>query len=176
MAELEVWRAQEEGLNTVIVNPSTILGPGHWGSSSMQIFKFVKAGAFFYPSGDINFVDVRDVSLAVEKLLFNNIVEERFILNAGKISYQYLFGLIASAFKKNPPKLKVNHALLTFAHVFGSLAATLTGKRSLITKESVKLSKMDFLFTNDKVKDALNMEFIPVEESVQWTCAQLSNK
>ena len=176
LAELEVWRAQEEGLNTVIVNPSTILGPGHWGSSSMQIFKFVKEGGLFYPLGDINYVDVRDVSLAVDKLLFNDIVEERFILNAGTISYKYLFGLIATGFKKKPPKFKVNSLLLTFAYVFGSLGAALTGKRSLITKESLTLSKMEFLFTNDKVRKALNIDFIPVEESVQWTCEQLSMK
>ena len=160
----------------MIVNPSTILGPGHWDSSSMQLFKFVKEGAMFYPSGDINYVDVRDVSRAVEQLLFNEIVEERFILNAGKISYQYLFGLIATAFKKKPPKFKVRPLLLTFAYVFGAFSELVTRKRSVVTKESVKLSKMDFLFANNKIKQVLDMEFISIEDSVQWTCQQLSNK
>lgn len=37
-SELEVWRAYEEGLNTVIANPATILGYGDWTQGSSQIF------------------------------------------------------------------------------------------------------------------------------------------
>jgi len=33
-AELEVWRASQEGLNTVIVNPGVILGSGFWDDGS----------------------------------------------------------------------------------------------------------------------------------------------
>jgi nucleoside-diphosphate-sugar epimerase len=174
--ELEVWRAQEEGLASVIINPSVIIGPGHWNSSSMQIFRFVKEGRRFYPQGDINFVDVRDVCFAIEKLLFNEIIGERFILNGGKTPYKNLFGLIAKEFKKKPPLIKVNSVLITFAYVFESIAAAITGKRSMVTRESVKLSKMDFLFANDKVRESLKMDFIPVDESVKWTCARLINK
>ena len=34
MAEMEVWRGVEEGLNSVIVNPCVIFGPGDWRESS----------------------------------------------------------------------------------------------------------------------------------------------
>ena len=37
MSEMEVWRGVEEGLNAVIVNPSLILGPGNWSSSSSTL-------------------------------------------------------------------------------------------------------------------------------------------
>ena len=174
--ELEVWRGQEENLNSVILNPSVIIGPGHWDSSSMQIFRFIKDGRRFYPIGEVNYVDVRDVSYAINKMLFNDIVGERFILNGGQTPYKNLFALIAKEFKKKPPFIKVNSVLITFAYVFESLVSMITGKRSLVTKESVKLSKMDFLFTNEKVRNAVNMEFTPVNESVKWTCAQLINK
>ena len=29
-AEMEVWRGQEEGLDSIVVNPGVILGPGFW--------------------------------------------------------------------------------------------------------------------------------------------------
>src|SRR5690606_12099887 len=50
-AENEVWRASEEGLNVVIVNPSTILGLGNWNEGSSAIFKKVHDGLRFYPTG-----------------------------------------------------------------------------------------------------------------------------
>ncbi len=37
-SEQEVWRASQEGLDVVIVNPSVILGPGDWNKGSSQIF------------------------------------------------------------------------------------------------------------------------------------------
>ena len=37
LAELEVFRAQEEGLKSVILNPSVILAPGDWSRSSAQL-------------------------------------------------------------------------------------------------------------------------------------------
>ena len=39
--EIEVWRGFSEGLNGVILNPSTILGYGDWNNSSCAIFKKV---------------------------------------------------------------------------------------------------------------------------------------
>ena len=40
-AELHVWRGTAEGLEAVIVNPSTILGYGDWNTGSCAIFKNV---------------------------------------------------------------------------------------------------------------------------------------
>ncbi len=43
-AELEVWRGIGEGLNAVILNPSTILGYGDWNNSAVVQFlkKYMK--------------------------------------------------------------------------------------------------------------------------------------
>ena len=43
-AEQEVWRASNEGLDVVIVNPSVILGPGDWTKGSSQIFQKIYKG------------------------------------------------------------------------------------------------------------------------------------
>jgi dihydroflavonol-4-reductase len=176
LAELEVWRAQEEGLKTAIINPSVILGPGQWTSSSMQIFKYVNEGGKFYPQGDVNYVDIRDICYAIDQLLYNDIQEERFILNGGKVPYKYLFTLIAEEFKKKPPNIRVTGVLLKFAFISEAIKSFFTGQKSVVTKESLRLSKMDSLFANDKICAALDMEFTPVEESIKWTCQQLGNK
>jgi nucleoside-diphosphate-sugar epimerase len=173
LGELEVWRAQEEGLPVVVVNPSVVLGPGKWNSSSMHLFKYVNEGGTFYPKGEINFVDVRDVSNIIEILLFNDIVEERFILNAGKAYYKDVFTLIGNKLNKPAPKIKVSAALLTFAYILDTIKSKLLRKRSIITKESIHLSKMNYFFSNQKLKKALNFEFKTLEDSVAWTCSEI---
>src|SRR6185437_2324293 len=98
LAELEVWRAMEEGLNVLIINPSVVLGPALLNNSTARLFKYVWKKSPFYTTGQMNYIDVRDVAeiaiLLIEKRIYNG----RFILNAGKISYRELFGKIAESF------------------------------------------------------------------------------
>ena len=69
LAELEVFRGQEEGLSTVILNPSVILAPADWNQSSAQLFKYVWKQRPFYIDGFLNYVDVRDVASCAYQLL-----------------------------------------------------------------------------------------------------------
>ena len=78
-AELEVWRGISEGLDAVILNPSTILGYGDWNSSSSAIFKRVYDEFKWYTPGVNGFVDVEDVAAATVLLMESGISGERFI-------------------------------------------------------------------------------------------------
>lgn len=171
--ELEVWRGHEEGLATVILNPSIVLGPGDWNTSSMQIFKYVSQGRKFYPNGEMNYVDVRDVTDISCAMLFNEISGERFILNAGKVFYQNIFKLIGQHLNKPVPRYRVSYALLNFAYVFETIRSFLTRQKAIITKESLRLSKMNFYFSSDKIIEALDFEFKSLEDSISWTCDEL---
>ena len=171
--ELEVWRAQEEGLNTVILNPSTVLGPGDWNNSSMQIFKYINEGRQFYPIGEMNYVDVRDVAEITAKMVFNDLSSQRFILNAGKDYYKNIFTIISKYLNKPTPKYRVSYTLLNFAYILDSIRSFLTRQKSIITRESLSLSKMSFFFSNQKVSDTLGYKFRGLEESIEWTCQEL---
>ena len=76
-AENEVWRASQEGLPVVIVNPATIFGFGNWEVSSLKIIKRVYDGLSFYPSGKNGFIGVTDVVKAMLQLMESEIVNER---------------------------------------------------------------------------------------------------
>ena len=173
LGELEVWRAQEEGLQTAIVNPSIVLGPGGWDSSSMQLFKYVNQERLFYPNGEMNFVDVRDVSNIIEILLFSDINAERFILNSGKAFYKDVFALISKNLHKKAPSIKVSNSLLTVGYIFDTIWSKLLSKKSIITRESIKLSKMNYFFSNKKIIQTLNYEFKSLEDAVAWTCSEI---
>lgn len=169
LAEMEVWRGQEEGLTTVILNPSIVIGPGKWDSSSMQVFKYVDQERKFYPPGDMNYVDVRDVADITKQMLFNEVHGERFILNSGQKPYLEVFETIAKYLNKPSPTIKVSYTLLTFAYIIDNIKSFVTGQKSIITRESLKLSKMSFFYTNEKIITSLNYKFRSLDEAVAWT-------
>ena len=75
-AEMEVWRGIEEGLNAVIVNPSTVLGSGNWHRGSSAIFTKVWNGLPFYTEGINGYVDVLDVVEIMISLMKSDINKE----------------------------------------------------------------------------------------------------
>lgn len=171
--ELEVWRGVAEGLKAVIVNPSVVLGPADWSRSSTRLFKYVHDQHLFYTGGQANFVDVRDVVDAMIKLTFSDISGERFILNAGQLSYKDFFDTVASNMQKKSPSVKVPPALAEIIWRAERLRSILTGARPLITKETARVSAKNHLFSNIKVKQAVNMTFRPLPETIAWTCSHL---
>ncbi len=171
--ELEVWRGVAEGLKAVIVNPSVVLGPADWSRSSTRLFKYVHDQHLFYTGGQANFVDVRDVVDAMIKLTFSDITGERFILNAGQLSYKLFFDTIASNMQKKSPSVKVPPAVAAIIWRAEWLRSMLTGARPLITKETAQVSAKSHFFSNEKVRQALNFEFRPLPETIAWVCVHL---
>lgn len=174
LQELEVWRGAQEGLEVKIVNPSVILGPGLWGQGgSTSVFKYAYDEKSFHPEGTVNYVDVRDVSKAIVQLLESDIKDERFILNAGTVKYNEFFGQIAQAFGKKPPHKVVKPWMLKLAVSFEFIRSRMTGKEAMITKDTAILSRSNFHFQNNKVKEALDIEFRPLAESIDWSVGKL---
>ena len=64
LAEMEVWRGQQEGLSTLILNPSLILGAGTWTRTSLAMVEQIAKGLPIVPAGATGIVDVRDVAQA----------------------------------------------------------------------------------------------------------------
>lgn len=166
-AEMEVWRAMEEGLNAVIVNPSVVLSPGNWGQSSSALFTSIYKGLKFYPSGSTGYVDVRDVVKAMVQLMESTISSERFILNAGELTYKEVFGLIAGSIHKNPPSIPVKRWMGEIAWRLEKAKSLLTHKHPQITRETIAAGFNHSAFDNKKSIEKLNIQYIPIKNSIQ---------
>lgn len=175
--ELEVWRGISEGLRAVIVNPSVVLGPAtDWSRSSTQLFKYVYEEHCFYTAGSANFVDVRDVVKAMVALQASEITAERFILNAGLLSYQSFFEKVARCLQKKAPSVKVPGFLTEIIWRAEQVRSLFTRKRPLITKETARIAKKKHVYSNEKIKSQLNFEFIPVEQTIEWCCQEIKQR
>lgn len=179
LSEQEVWRGIEEGLNSIIVNPSVILGPGDWTKGSSQMFEKVWKGLKFYSSGSTGYIDVLDVAKCVVKLLEKEIINERFILNAENIKYRDIFDSIAENLNKPKPHIKVSPLIKEIAWRIEWLKSLITNKSPLITKETANTAMKNKSFSNEKIIKALDYKFIPIEESIkhysQWFLEEYAN-
>jgi dihydroflavonol-4-reductase len=170
-AEREVWRAASEGLNVVIVNPGIILGATNWNKSSGVMFKNAFEGMKFFGEGMAGFVDVRDVCRAMIELMDKeNIINQRYVLISENVSYRQFFNMIADEFGKTRPYIKANNFLAEFVWIIESLRSKIRRKPPIITRETARAANNIDRYSNSKVKEALNFEFIPVKKSVEDIC------
>ena len=174
--ECEVWRGAAEGLKSVIVNPSIILGAGDWQRSSTQLFKYVYNEKPFYPEGYLNYVDVQDVAAAVVQLTESSITDERFCVSAGTVSYKEFFDKIADRFGKKKPWFKVSAGLMGGLWRMEALKSALTGLAPLITRETAKTAQLKIVQKNAKIRETLGFTFKTLDETLDRVCASLTAK
>ena len=171
-AEMEVWRAIGEGLNAVILNPSTIIGYGDWNESSCTIFKNVYKEFPYYSLGVNGFVPVEDTAKAAAGLMESDIRGERFIVSAENWPFQRLFNAIADGFHKKRPSREVTPLLAAMAWRWEGLKTFFTGKRSLLSKESARIAQTKTFFDNGKLLLSLpGFSFTPLEATIRQACA-----
>ncbi len=166
-SELEVWRGISEGLNAVIVNPSVILGAWDWENGSSSIFKKVYQGLKFYTEGGTGYVDVEDVVNIMIKLTESEISGERFIVSSENLSYKHVISLIADELNKAQPSVHAKSWILKLAVIAEALKSKLTGKEPMITRDTANSAQTVSIYNNQKIKEALNYEFISIEKSIK---------
>jgi nucleoside-diphosphate-sugar epimerase len=170
-AEREVWRASEEGLNVIIVNPSLIIGPGNWQQSSSNMFYKGYKGIKFYSSGCNGFVDVRDVSSLMIRLMNSEISGQRFLITSENASFRHFFNLIHKGFGKSLPNIKAGKFLSSFAWRAEKIRSILTGAPPLITQETARSAHRISSFSNKKILKVFpEYKFISLERSINDTC------
>ena len=169
-AEQEVWRAQAEGMDVVVVNPSIIIGAFDWRNASPALIKTVAKGLRVYTVGSTGFIDVRDVAKAIVNLVNSPISNERYVLNAENMTYKTFFDQTADALGVARPSIKVPVWLTEIVWRAEALRSYITGKRSLITKETAQTASHDFEYSSQKYHDAFpNHQFIPISKTIKDT-------
>jgi dihydroflavonol-4-reductase len=169
-AEREVWRGTEEGLDAVIVNPSIIIGPGDLTKSSGKMIQSVRNGLKFYTGGANAFIDVRDVAKLMIALMESEIKNERFILAAENLDYKKVFELIAAALNKPAPSVRATALMSALAWRAAWFAGLFSNSIPFITRETAMTGQQRNVYSNKKVKEKLNWNFIPVKEAVENAC------
>jgi nucleoside-diphosphate-sugar epimerase len=169
-SEMEVFRANAEGLNTIIVNPSIIIGKNAGNQGSGQLFETIQKGLNYYPGGSFGYVDVEDVAKSMILLMDSDISDERFIINAENWSYRDFFSEIAQNLGKRPPQIALKPWMMSLAYLGTRFLSFFTGKKHGLTRETALSAFKKRNFSNEKVKKTLNLEFKPIKQSISEIC------
>lgn len=172
LSEMEVWRGSLQGLDIVIVNPSIIIGPDNWKTGSSIMFYKVWKGLKFYSEGGTGFVDVRDVTSAMQRLMADDAWEEvknqRYILNAENIPYRSFFGQIADCLQVKRPKFLAGELLLNLAWRLSAVISFVVRTPPTLTRETARSANKISYYDGSKICRVLTgFKYRPIGISIR---------
>lgn len=167
LAEMEVWRGTQEGLDAIIVHPGVIIGEGIWSSASGGIFRTINKGLRYYTPGGVSIVDVKDVVKAMTLLTNSALKNEAYILIAENIYYKNLLGKISKNLqKKAPDKTIAKWMMMSFANIDWLINKVFRTKRKLLRATVRSLYKTSF-YDATKIKKAIDFNFTPSQNTIE---------
>ncbi len=169
-AEMEVWRASQEEVDVIIVNPGVILGSGFWNKGTGNLFSKIYNGFKYYTTGVTGFVGVTDVVKIMIELMDSKLKNERYILVSENTSFKDLFFAIADTFKVKRPSKKVTKILSEIAWRIDLLKSSILNSTPMLSKYSARASHNKNIFSSKKIQMAINFTFEPLSETIQTTC------
>lgn len=172
-AEKIVVRATNENkIQSVLINPSTIYGPGDAAKGSRKTQLKVARGEFpFYTAGGVSVVDVEDVTNAIVSGFLKGKNGERYIVSGDNITVQKLFEIIADCAQVKAPDIYLPTSILKTLGYAGDLLGRI-GFETSISIENAYTASMFHWFRNDKAKKEIDFKSRPayesIEKSVRW--------
>lgn len=167
-AEMEIWRAQQEGLKTVIVNPGIIIGPvicGKEAHGSAAILTNIKNEMPFYTKGSSAFVAVTDVVNCMYLLMQSEISGERFAVFEDNYNFRDFANMVADEFHVRRPYKYASPMLTAIAWRVDNLLGKFGRKRLLYKDMSLALHSSE-KYSNQKIKKALNYSFVDMQHYI----------
>lgn len=166
-AEMEIWRGQQEGLETVIINPGVIIGPGFWKRGSGLLFKKVANGLSFYTNGITGFIAVPDVVKIAVKLMKNGHSNDRFTLIAENIDFRDLLNSIADSLNAKRPSIHASPLLVNILYRIDWFFSNILGQKRKLDKATAKASYVKNWYSNEKIKNTLATEFLDIHQYIK---------
>ena len=170
LAQEEVRRGIEKGLDAVIVNPSIVFGPGDLNlNAGAMIFQAARGKMMIYPRGGGCTCSVDNVAeghvLAFEK----GKTGEMYILGGDNYTWKNLFTMICGVVGRPKPKIRVSDfGLKLFA--FGcDLASRVTHKEPAITPEAARITLKTVFYSSEKAVRELGYKISPFRDTIRLT-------
>lgn len=160
LAELEVQKSVESGLDAVILNPANIIGPWDYSNWS-QAFQLINNNDLpGSPNTKASWCHVDSVAQAHIAAFHKGATGENYLLGGADATTLEAIKIIAKLLDRKSPRVIPKFILQIIARL-SVISATFTGKEPDMTPEKVAL------ITNDLVADCSNaikeLEYKPVE-------------
>lgn len=120
--------ALESGLPVMALCPTAVFGPGDVKPINGRLLLSVARGQMpFYPDGQTNVVDVRDVAAAHATAVKQGRPGERYIIGGENMSFRHMLTIMARQAGRRPPWLRLPSSLAELAGVLAGRLGILGG-------------------------------------------------
>jgi dihydroflavonol-4-reductase len=174
LAEQAALQMARDGLDVVIVNPSTPVGaydvkPTPTGEI---ILRFLQGRMPAYVRTGLNLVDVEDVARGHILAWRKGRTGERYILGNRNLSLKEMLDLLGQITGKRAPRIAIPHAIpLAVAFIDEKVLARL-GKKPQVSLYSVQMSKKMMYYNSSKAVRELGLPQtridVALEKAVRW--------
>jgi dihydroflavonol-4-reductase len=166
-AEKKILDLVSKGLDAVIVNPGTLIGPYDYEPSILAraLLDLAKGKLPAIMEGLSDYADVRDVADGIILAAEKGQRGERYFLTGAMLSMPEVSDLVEKITGRKTTKtilpLWLMHALLPFIKI----AAKINGKEPLFTKEMLEAAQSPNEVIHTKAEKELGFKVRPIEES-----------
>ena len=171
-----------KGLDTVVVYPSRVYGPGLMSDSNAVtklIEQYIKGKWRLIPgdgSRTGSYAYIKDVIEGHVQALLKANPGKRYILGGENVAYNQLFDIIKKVSGKNHKLIKVPvPAMQAFGHM-QMIKKSITGKPPLLTPAWIKKYEFDWSLDSGKAIEELDYKITPIEEGVSKTIEWLKDQ
>jgi len=170
-AELEVKKAHEKGLYTIVLNPTGILGPYDFKPSRMGqlIINIMNQKMPLTINAGFNWVDARDVCSAAIKSLDKAESGNNYILSGRWASFEQIAEMISIKINKKTRWATLPFWLAYLYLPFSYLLSKIFLKRPLFSKGSLHALAIQATPSNKKAKERLVFNPRPLEDTINDT-------
>jgi dihydroflavonol-4-reductase len=174
LAEELVRGFAREGVPVIIVNPSTPIGPGDIKPTPTgQMVVDAAAGRTpAYVDTGLNIVHVDDVAAGHLRAFDRGRIGERYILGGENLTLREVLVQISRLAGRAPPRIRLPHsAVLSLAYAAEAFTR-LTGHRTRVSLEAVRLSRKHMYFSSAKAVRELGYSWRPAAlafaDAIAW--------
>ena len=169
-AELAVLEEERRGLDVVIVNPSSMFGPGDRRKARDSLLDSAVHGRIpFCPPGGANFADVRDVVRGCVAALDRGRRGERFILGGENLTGSQLMATVFGALELPAPRCTLPPLLLKMLAAGAGVVERCVPLAPPLTAQILRLAPRFMWFTSAKAERELGYRHGSVLDAVRAT-------
>jgi len=173
-AEKTVLEYVDKGLDAVIVNPSTPVGPGDIKPTPTGriIVDFLNGGIRGYMDTGLNLISVEDVAEGHLLAAAKGRTGERYILGNENLTLREILAVLSRITGLGAPTLQVPYFLALSAALASGMASRITNRQPAIPLEGVRMAKKKMFFSSAKALRELDLPQSSVSdalsEAVDW--------
>ncbi|MEO1654987.1 MAG: NAD-dependent epimerase/dehydratase family protein [Bacteroidota bacterium] len=177
--EVAVLEQVKKGLDAVIVNPGSIIGPHDYAPSLFvqALSDFYNGKIPFLMEGMTDYADVRDISRAIIQAAHKGRTGERYLLTGWMVDMKDLPALVEKVSGKKMPKRILPLWLMYTLLPLIQLGSRVSGKPALFTRDMLKAAQSNPVISHEKARKELNYQPRSLEDTFKATldwCRQMN--